>query len=282
MREGYYSIANGYKDPFLYTGKSREAGEDRYLEGISFSDLYTLFTFDRELRSLTFRYLILAEAKIKTAVAYTFSNAHRASEAYLLQSNYCNEIEFARAGKNGANFAQEIASLTSILGRRTSKSKSDFIVHYRNTYGAVPIWVLVNDLTFGNIEHFFNLMKPKDKSAVCKMIVDSTGRTGSRKLGFFSVDDARVSIEVLVKFRNVCVHDERLYCAKVGGRKNVNYIRMVWMLERYLTENEFRQFITGLAELLMRYVETYAIKHVLNQIGFIELLQKTTNGSLFE
>lgn len=75
MREGYYSIVNGYKDLFLDTGKSRESGEDRYLEGISFSDLYTLFTFDRELRSLTFRYLILAEAKIKTAVAYAFSKA---------------------------------------------------------------------------------------------------------------------------------------------------------------------------------------------------------------
>lgn len=44
--------------------------------------------------------------------------------------------------------------------------------------------MLVNDLTFGNIEQFYNLMKPKDKSAVCKMIVDSTGRTGSHKLGF--------------------------------------------------------------------------------------------------
>ena len=32
----------------------------------------------------------------------------------------------------------------------------------------------------------------------------------------------------------------------------------------------------------MRYIETYAIKHVLNQIGFVELLQKTTDGSLFE
>lgn len=77
-------------------------------------------------------------------------------------------------------------------------------------------------------------------------------------------------------------HDERLCCAKVGGRKNINYIRMVWMLERYLTENEFKRFTKELTELLMRYVETYAIKHVLNQIGFVELLQKATDGSLFE
>lgn len=44
----------------------------------------------------------------------------------------------------------------------------------------------------------------------------------------------------------------------------------------------FKRFIKELTELLMRYVETYAIKHVLNQIGFVELLQKTSGGSLFE
>lgn len=79
-----------------------------------------------------------------------------------------------------------------------------------------------------------------------------------------------------------CAHDERLYCAKVGGRKNVNYIRMAWILECYLTEKEFKRCIKELTDPLMRYVETYAIKHVLNQIGFVELLQKSTDGSLFE
>ena len=54
------------------------------------------------------------------------------------------------------------------------------------------------------------------------------------------------------------------------------------MLDRYLTENEFKRFIKDLTDVLMRYVETYAIKHVLNQIGFVELLQKTTDGTLFE
>ena len=48
------------------------------------------------------------------------------------------------------------------------------------------------------------------------------------------------------------------------------------MLERNLTQNEFNWFIRDLAELLMRYVESYAFKHVLTQIGFVELLQKST------
>ena len=38
-------------------------------------------------------------------------------------------------------------------------------------------------------------------------------------LGYFDVQRARVSLEVLVKHRAICAHDERLYCARVGGRK---------------------------------------------------------------
>ena len=59
------------------------------------------------------------------------------------------------------------------------------MTHYREKYGAVPIWVLVNDLTFGNLEHFFNLMKPSEKAAVCKTISTSTGRLGDKTLGYF-------------------------------------------------------------------------------------------------
>lgn len=114
-------------------------------------------------------------------------------------------------------YAKEISSLTAILGQRAENSCSEFVVHYRNAFGCVPLWVLVNDLTFGNMEHFFNLMKPAEKRETCKMIVSATERTGSKRLGYFSEKDAKVSIEVLVKFRNICAHDERLYCAKVGG-----------------------------------------------------------------
>ena len=113
------------------------------------------------------------------------------------------------------------------------------------------------------------------------MIADSAGRSGSRKLGFFSVDDARVSRSSLNSLMFAPMMRGVIAPRSVGAKK-VNYIRMVWMLERYLTENEFKRFIKNLTDLLMRYVETYAIKHVLNQIGFVELLQKTAVGSLLK
>lgn len=56
MREGYCSIINGYKAPFLDSELSNAANDDRYVEGTSFSDIYLLFLLDRRLRELTFHY----------------------------------------------------------------------------------------------------------------------------------------------------------------------------------------------------------------------------------
>lgn len=53
LREGYYSVVNGYKEPFIDKEKSESAKDDRYLPGTSFADIYALFMFDRELRMLS-------------------------------------------------------------------------------------------------------------------------------------------------------------------------------------------------------------------------------------
>lgn len=270
MREGYYSIINGYKDPFLDIQSSRSADDDRYIEGSSFSNVYELFCFDRQLRELTFHYLIRAEATIRTAISHSFSKAHRGSEDYLLQQNFCTAEEFAAYGMDPAKYASEVSLLTGLLGKCAKKSKADFIIHYRDTYGAVPLWVLCNDLTFGNLEHFFNLMKPQEKKDAAKMIALSTREPGAPNSGFLNVGDMRTHLEVLVKFRNICAHDERLYCAKVGGRKDVNYLKMTWMLERYLTHSEFMKYLRDLLGLISNGVEDMSIGHVLTGLGYRE------------
>lgn len=272
LREGYYSVVNGYKDPFIDREATAAAGDDRYREGTTLTDIYDLFSFDRKLRGLTFHYLIKAEAAVRTAISYCFSDAHREEDAYLFQANYCSKEEFAASGNDSNRYASEITGLIGILSSRANRSGASFITHYRESYGAVPLWVLTNDLTFGNLEHFFNLMKPAEQRDFCKTIVRSTGRLGDGKLGYFDVQRARVSLEVLVKFRNICAHDERLYCARVGGRKAVNYAKMVWMLERYLTKSEFLDFLTDFVSMIeSSLAKDRAFAHVLIQAGFPEI-----------
>lgn len=46
LREGYYSVVNGYKDPFINREAMAAAGDDRYREGTTLTDIYDLFSFD--------------------------------------------------------------------------------------------------------------------------------------------------------------------------------------------------------------------------------------------
>ena len=57
LREGYYSVVNGYKDPFIDREATAAAGDDRYREGTTLTDIYDLFSFDRKLRGQAFRCL---------------------------------------------------------------------------------------------------------------------------------------------------------------------------------------------------------------------------------
>ena len=66
MREGYYSLVNGYKGAFIDRQRTSEAGEDRYREGTTLDHLWTLFDLDRELRELTFPVLVRAEKNSAT------------------------------------------------------------------------------------------------------------------------------------------------------------------------------------------------------------------------
>ena len=90
LRENYYSIINGYKDPFLDKDAMKSSADDVYMEGTRFERLYSLFEFDRELRQITFSYLIQAEAALKTATVYAFCESHRACSDYLNRSSFCS------------------------------------------------------------------------------------------------------------------------------------------------------------------------------------------------
>ncbi len=272
MREGYYSVVNGYKDPFLDRKASEESGDDRYLPGSTFSDMYTLFRFDRSLREITFKYLIRAEAATRTAVAYCFSERHPEPDAYLNQSSFATREEYESRGSNGRPYLNELQTLINTMMKRAAASNTDFISHYRESYGQIPLWVLANDLTFGNIEHFFNIMKPGEQAAVCRHISMSNGLLGNKRLGYFSVERARIGLEVHVKFRNICAHDERLYCARVGGRKQVGFSAMVWHLERFLPQDVFVSFLENFVALCEELEKkSRKVGHILSGLGINEV-----------
>lgn len=278
LREGYYSIINGYKTPFIDKQRTEEACDDRFKEGTTFNDIYALFTFDRELREVTFKYLMQVEAVVRTVCSYTFAEAHQEPAGYLIQSNFCTESEFKEFGLK--DYIDNLLRLQSTLYNAVTRPRNDAVKHYKKHQGWVPLWVLSKTLTFGSIEHFFHFMKPAERRLVCKRIAEATGRAGGDN-PYFDPKDARLSLDPLVKFRNICAHDERLYCAKVGHRDPIiDYASMLDLAEPYLSREDYESFLCNVVLTVVAYNEKSSIAiHVLEESGVERILDKAADAA---
>lgn len=267
-RESYYAIVNGYKDPFLDKRAMMRSGDDVFFHGTRFQWIHNLFLFDRELRFITFKFLTRAEAVMRTAVAYSFCHNHPERNAYLNRANFCTAGDYlvpkAFTGNKGRLYSKNLNDLMTRLNDKLviKRGTRDFIKHYLRAHGTVPLWVLANDLTFGNVIHFFQLMKVNDRREACKIIAKVSKRNSADR-GHLTERDLLRAATVLNEFRNLCAHDERLYCAKFD---NDDFRTMAMLMREILPEEEVLDFINEMMGLFGEY------RHKLHRVDPFTLL----------
>ena len=57
----YYNVINGYKDLFCYTDENKN---EKFIKGTTFNEIYSLYEFDRELRTIIFKYTRSEERRV--------------------------------------------------------------------------------------------------------------------------------------------------------------------------------------------------------------------------
>ena len=77
-----------------------------------------------------------------------------------------------------------------------------YVVHQRSTYGNVPLWVILNTLTFGQTSKMYSFFTTSIQSKI--------------SANFKKVSEKELSqyLKVLTHFRNICAHNERLFSFK--------------------------------------------------------------------
>ena len=251
MREGYYSLVNGYKDAFIDPQATSEAGEDRYREGTSFEHLHLLFDVDRYLRESTFPLIVRAETTFRTALAYSFSDKNRSQDAYLDPSNYCAQQQY----HSRERYESDRRRLIQVLqAAHDNQWRHPAVAHYLNDYGHVPLWVLVNVLTFGNVSHLYALSTAAVRNETCKIVAEvrGGGRIGTEQL--------RKAVSTLVDFRNICAHDDRLYCARVGLHRERTFADMLDALAVIVEGERVEEYKRSIAQLIDNLSEVPSIK----------------------
>jgi abortive infection bacteriophage resistance protein len=202
--ENYYNVINGYKELFL-ASPATPASDEVYKTGTTFDEVYALYNFDRELRNIYLKYLLKIENTFKTVIAHEFS-AKYGHDNYLKIENFDTSSE-----RNISSAIKLIGDIQQEIARQMSKHHQ-VVTHYMTEHGYIPLWVLVNVLTFGKIENFYKNMKPDDKIIV------------SKQFGL-QPDELAKFMHMLALARNKCAHDERFFDMKFKERIHTKSIK---------------------------------------------------------
>jgi abortive infection bacteriophage resistance protein len=189
--DNYYCIVNGYKDPFL--DKVAGASKDFYKNGTTLEQIWALFLFDRDLRRVLLQPLLLIEHHVATTIAYEFSRQYgHHDDSYLRPENFDPDP------RKGRGVTATIEKLKEDINIHRN---DQHISHYLNDHQYIPLWVLVNVVSFGQLSKFYANMRQADRNSVARHFL-----VREEILESF--------LSVLSQFRNQCAHNSRTYSYK--------------------------------------------------------------------
>lgn len=182
-RHNYYRLS-GYAKYFYNK-------EHNFIEGTTFDDIYNLYLFDKQLRSLIFSLTEEIELNLRSYIAYYVAN-NFGPIGYMDSNNFFNP-------NNHKNFC-------NIVTKKIEQYKDKpFIKWNIENYGSnLPIWVLVEILSFTNLSILYSNFKNKDQKNIITKNYSSKAITAKplRVRGW---------IHVICDVRNICAHSEKLF-----------------------------------------------------------------------
>ena len=185
IRENYFFLS-GYRHPFLRTKNDRY-----FLPNTSFDELYALFNFDRQIRNIVFKNLLIVENNMKSIFSYQLSKKYGYRERdYLKATNFTNNPEKIRQVND---LIRKMKRQIKVNGAQHSATS-----HYINNYGYIPLWVVVKVLSFGIVSELFTIMKRDDQEEISNIYG-------------ISVENLITYLPILANYRNLCAHEDLLY-----------------------------------------------------------------------
>ena len=141
----YFDLVSGYKEPF-----KRKNGV--YKANVAIEDIYALYCFDDRLRALILRYVLKIEKHIKSLISYSFCEKYGED-----QSQYMNVTNFNYTDK----MQGEINKLVNKISHLINHPKNYIYIEYqKETYGNVPLWVMMKAITLGTVSKLYSFLQP--------------------------------------------------------------------------------------------------------------------------
>ena len=267
LRENYFFI-NGYRHVFFKSSKDNE-----FINGTTFEELYALFTFDRNIRNILFKYLLIVENNLKSIFSYHLSSKYGYKEKeYLKMSNFTTDISKIR----------QVSDVINKMKRqiRVNAKQHSATLHYLTNYGYVPMWILVKVLSFGIISELYMILKPEDQKEIAK---------------YYNMDkeDMCIFLPIMSNYRNLCAHEDIIYnyrtqrsipnnkyhqMLRIEKSEDDEYIygkndlfSLILMFKYMLREDDFRKLVNEIGyeiDVLDGKLNVIEISKILDKLGF--------------
>lgn len=266
LKENYFFIS-GYRHLLMKNYKDKN-----FLNGSTFEELYSIFNFDRRIRNICFKNILIIENNIKSIISYQLSKKYGFQEKnYLNPTNYTEDPLKARQVHDVLN---KMRKQLAFNGKKHTAT-----MHYMTNYGYIPMWILVKVLSFGLMSEFYCILKTEDK----KEIAD---------LYNMRYEDMEVFLYLLANFRNLCAHEDILYDHRTQRSIPDNEIHkalditkiedeykygkndlfaLIIIFKYMLNKDEFREMIREMSyeiDILDGKINTVPVETILNRIGF--------------
>lgn len=241
LKENYFFI-NGYRRVLMVSSK-----EKKFVKGATFDELYAIFMFDRELRNILFKNLLIVENNIKSIISYKLSVKYGYKE-----KNYLKESNFTTDNKDKRRVSDVINKMKRQI--RVNSQNHSATLHYITNYGYIPLWVLVKVLSFGLINELYGILKPEDQ----KEIAD---------LYNVEMEDMEIYLSLLANYRNLCAHEDIVF-----DHRTQKYISNTkYHSELKIKQDEFGEYIKGKNDIFALII---ILKQMLTKDEFMHMMDE--------
>ena len=266
LRENYFFIS-GYRHLF-----NRSWKDINFIEGTTFEELYAMFVFDRKMRNIFFKNLLIVENNIKSLISYQLSKKYGFKEKeYLDPKNYSKDPMKIRQVKDVLN---KVKRQIRLNGKQHTAT-----MHYIMNYGYIPLWILVKVLSFGILSELYSILDLSDQTYISSIYG-------------LDIETLSIYLTILSNYRNLCAHEDILYDhrtqkvipdTKYHSRLDIemtdneyNYgkndlFSVVIIMKQMLTKEEFREFLGEIGyeiDALDGKINVIPVDNILNKIGF--------------
>ena len=266
LRENYFFVG-GYRHLFL-----RDDGSRKFIQGTNFRELYGMFNFDRQLRNILFKNILIVENNLKSILSYVMSKNHGFKEQNYLNSD--NLVKDYSKTRQINDLLRKMKRQISVNGKQHAATN-----HYIRNYGYIPLWVVVKVLSFGIVGELFSVLQKDDQEEIASIYNVSVNSL----INYFPL---------LANYRNVCAHEDICYNNKTSKKilptkyhdiLNIptdedgyvyginDLFSIIIIMKQILKEEDFVLMMNEIGyelDILDGKLETIGIEKVLDSMGF--------------